>query len=352
MKIKGRGTQIEEIEAGIKKGGQFKFTEELEVGFCFKEAQFDADNLVIRNAAVLGAISKNGYTYSENAMRSTARLAEGAKQYIGHMEHKDERSVTELFSVLKNVRYLDTEKKVRGDMHLVDTPEVREEIFPRMQHFKDIIGNSVVVWAEGAENEGVLTLTEVYKVDSVDLVTDPATNAGIFENVSKKSKSGGSKTMEITIEDVRKDSKIMEALRAEFLKESDAQKELDALKAENAAQKATIKTLTEKADKLETADKLRKKQDYIAAKVKEAKLPKEAVSEDWLNHLLNKCESEAEIDQLIADKKALVDSLTKSEGTNFEYDPDKVTRYTGEDGEITDAQVKKTLDRFDGNAFN
>jgi len=199
MKIKGRGTQKGEIEAGIKKGGQFQFTEELEIGFCFKEAQFDVESLIIRNAAVLGMVSNNGYTYSENAMRSTARLAEGAKQYIGHMADKEERSVTELFSILKNVRYMDTEKKVRGDMHLVDTPEVRNEIFPRMQHFKESIGNSVVVWAEGAENEGVLTLTEVYKVDSVDLVTDPATNAGIFENVSKKSNPGGSKTMEITI---------------------------------------------------------------------------------------------------------------------------------------------------------
>ena len=169
-----------------------KITASRDKGDLLKESNFDDEALVIRNASLLGSVSANGYTFTESAMKDAERLLENGVQYLNHPQSEsDDRDISKLVSSVKNVRFVSGESKVRGDIHFVDTPHIREEIFPRLKHFKDKVGNSIVGEGISESREDGEFVTSLHAIESVDLVTDPATNRGLFEGI-KKVKEGSS----------------------------------------------------------------------------------------------------------------------------------------------------------------
>ncbi len=94
--------------------------------------------------------------------------------------------------------------------------------------------------------------------------------------------------------------------RPELLKQireqDEAGQELEALKAEN-------KALKEEKDALEVKDAERDRQTMIGEKLKEAELPETAVT-DHFKEQLRAAKDEAAVDAVIADRKALVESVS------------------------------------------
>lgn len=334
-----------ESHKGKKSGDSVQLAEHIDAGKIFEGATFDANSLVIKNVAFIGSESLNGYEYSEQALREIPPLLEGKPQYINHYIGNDEsepREIQELFSKAVNIRYIAEENKVRGDMHLVDTPTIREEILPRMKHFKDQIGNSLVSYGEMSEQDGNQIVAHVSAVESADLVTDPATNKGLFESVNQNPNNGGNKSMSITLKDVKDNPKVWEEVKAEILKDVEDAAALDALKKENDFLKKENSDLKQKNEEHELKDAITEKKEQIATLVGESKVlqkySEQAITKEWLESLERDCKYEVDIKERIKEREKVITSLTEKK-VNKEKDIDRMLH------EKVDGEVEETTDK-------
>jgi len=284
-----------EGDRGSQNGQKREIKENRKAGELFKESQFDSESLIIRNVSLLGAVSANGYTFKESAMKDAARLLEGAIQYTNHTFDELPRDVNSSFSECKNVRYDASKDKVYGDMYLVDTPFVREELFPRIERFSHKFGNSIVAFGESVKEENGEFVVSLSAVESCDLVSDPATNKGLFESVIGKNTPGGGLDMKFTAKDVRENKEVFDELKADILKEIKDGETVESLKKENARLEGDNKKLTERVDGFERDKKIAEKAEFIARQIKDAKLPEIAVTETWKKMLLNMDETDIKI---------------------------------------------------------
>ena len=92
----------------------------------------------------------------------------------------------------------------------------------------------------------------------------------------------------------------------ESLKDGDATKALEAKVTEA---EAATKKLTEENDALKVKDAERERQEMITAKLAKAELPETAVT-DQFKEQLGAAKDEAALDALIADRKALIESVS------------------------------------------
>ena len=148
-----------------------------------EDAQAPA-NGVLPNVVILGQRSRNKRFYTEEAMRGAVGLYEGKAVYISHAGEKvKHRPATERYGRLTNVRFDEASKKLRGDLTYLESQQqmtamVKEDLDRKLNFF----GLSHV--ADGQwhrNNEGVQVVTRIEKVDTVDLVSDPATVSSLRE---------------------------------------------------------------------------------------------------------------------------------------------------------------------------
>lgn len=329
-------------------GKKREIKETRKTGELFKESSFDTENLIIKNVSLLGADSANGYTYKESALKDAAKLLEGTIQYVNHSFEEIPRDVKDSFSEVKNVRYDSGKQKVFGDMYLVNTPYVREEIFPRVERFSNKFGNSMVAWGDSVEEDGKEFVTAITAVESCDLVSDPATTKGLFESIQNGNKkiTGGDNNM-LTLEEVRKNKEIMEAIKAEIIKELEDGKKIAALEKENTFLKEELGKKTKENDEYKVKDALNEKRTLIAKLVKEAELPEKAVTTEWIEFLESKCNDEVDIKKSISERKELVASFTANRPHNYERNVDEAVN-SGQ-GNVPDPAE---LQRFRESTFN
>lgn len=145
----------------------------------------DAEQGVLYGVKLLGEESRNGRKYKPTALRSALPLYEGRKSYLNHNRKSPERPYQEWIGVFRNVRYVEG-KGIFGDAHLRQKSGLFEGIIEAAEKFPNDVGFSHV--ANGKSHmEGTTEIVEsISEVFSVDLVTDPATTAGIFEAVMSK----------------------------------------------------------------------------------------------------------------------------------------------------------------------
>lgn len=142
----------------------------------------DSDAYVIRGVRVLGAVSRNGRTYAEDAMRRAVGLYEGARLNFNHLDRANaarERHFEDWVGELRNVRYVEAEKALRGDAHILQSDPRTPKLMEAARRFPRSFGLSHV--AEGRENKSRI-VEHIEAVASVDIVTTPATNVGLFES--------------------------------------------------------------------------------------------------------------------------------------------------------------------------
>lgn len=136
---------------------------------------------IIRGVKVIGNSSKNRREYPDATLLEAKSKYEGVRVYIDHKREGGERSVRDKWGVLRDVRMAEG-GGLQADLHYNREHSLTKFLLEDARRFKDTFGLSHSA-AGDEKREGnrniVTAITEVY---SVDVVSDPATNRGLFES--------------------------------------------------------------------------------------------------------------------------------------------------------------------------
>ncbi len=170
---------------------EMNLVESYDGGFPFSESTVDRESGVISNVSFLGRVSKNGRIYSTTAMQEAAKLHKGAGVYLDHPTEKEEReregvrSVRDLAGHAINARVV--ADRVRGDVRALKGTPTGEFLLAVAEQAPSAVGISHR--ARGASKvgeDGVEHVEHVTAVGGLDLVTEPATVAGLFESIHER----------------------------------------------------------------------------------------------------------------------------------------------------------------------
>lgn len=140
----------------------------------------DTDHGVIHDVKICGNRSKNGRIYPPEVLAAAAPLYEGVTVYLNHgLMPGDEREIDVHFGNLQNVRLQNGE--LFADLHYVTTHPLAASIVERAQKFPRNFGLSHDAQVEAIPNGDLQQVQRITAVNSVDLVTRPATSEGLFE---------------------------------------------------------------------------------------------------------------------------------------------------------------------------
>jgi hypothetical protein len=192
----------------------------------------DHDAGVIRGVKLLGLDSRNGRRYRENALIEAIALYEGAKVNINHPKGHplSPRDYQDRLGVVRGVQFRAGEG-LFGDLHFNPRHALSEQLVWDAEHAPQNVGMSHNVLARTTQHGSDTVVEAITKVQSIDLVADPATTNGLYEHVggSEKPATGGEAsapglnaiTFEtITLEQLRRERP---ELICEIEKEYDAQ---------------------------------------------------------------------------------------------------------------------------------
>jgi hypothetical protein len=143
----------------------------------------DRENGVIRGVRIIGRISKNGREYSDKALRQLAEMYEGISVNIDHPSRHEpgrERGVSERFGELRNITK--RANGIFGDLHYSKSHSLANHVADLAEGLSSQLGLSHNAEGTIVNQNGRNVVESVERVLSVDLVTEPATNAGLFES--------------------------------------------------------------------------------------------------------------------------------------------------------------------------
>jgi len=286
----------------------------------------DRDASALRGAKLLGAVSKNGHRYSNQALREAADLYRANGGVKVNLDHPDRRNLDAPRKVAErwgkvdpgSVRVTEGEG-VHGDVLFNPKHPLSESVAWFAENMPDVLGFSHNGRGRTAKHAGTLTVESVKVVRHVDLVADPATSSGLFEAVGAWTGGGAGDELEdepvvedggsegvdhvdwnevnlATLREKRPD--LVEGLLEESKTTQETEAELKRLREENdELKKRTNEADAEKAlaGKKATAEKL----------IAEAKLPKEAVNDLFMESLLGAKDDDA-MKALVEDRAKLV----------------------------------------------
>lgn len=142
---------------------------------------------VLRGVKLLGLVSKNGRTYREGALRSAMHLYDGAKVNVNH-PHGDPlgpRDYRDRLGVIRNVSLRPSEG-LFGDLHYNPNHALAEQLAWDAEHSPENVGLSHNVAATTRREGDTLVVESIARVHSVDLVADPATTSGLYEQAEPR----------------------------------------------------------------------------------------------------------------------------------------------------------------------
>lgn len=142
----------------------------------------DTASRMVRNVALTGTDSRNGYRYSESALREAVALYDQKPVFLDHapdrMKPRD-RSARDLVGNIINPRYED--QRIRGDIRVLDTESGRT--FLALAHSNlPGVGMSHVVLAQRSSDGSLVE--SIRDVVCVDAVINPATTYTFRESTT------------------------------------------------------------------------------------------------------------------------------------------------------------------------
>ena len=139
---------------------------------------------LIAGVRVLGLESKNGRTYPKETASRAASLYEGAKVNVNHPtgNASGPRDYQDRLGVLRNVRV--DAGGLRADLQFNPKHALAEQLIWDAEHAPENVGLSHNIEAKTSRKGGKTVVEEILKVQSVDLVADPATTRGLFEQAT------------------------------------------------------------------------------------------------------------------------------------------------------------------------
>ena len=140
----------------------------------------DTGRRLVRDVALAGLNSRNGYRYSPSALREATTLYEGKPVFLDHGSNRREpqnRSTRDLVGSITNPTFQD--ERIRGDIRVLDTESGRT--FLKLLEIESPgIGMSHVVQA--VKSADGRTVEQIVDVISVDVVVNPATTSTFCES--------------------------------------------------------------------------------------------------------------------------------------------------------------------------
>ncbi len=137
---------------------------------------------ILRGVKLIGLTSKNGRRYRETALLKAEKLYEEAKVNINHPKEGPlaPRDYQDRLGVIRGVGLRQGEG-LFGDLHFNPKHALAEQLIWDAQHNPSNVGFSHNIQAQ-VSHEGETTVVEaIARVQSVDLVADPAATRGLFE---------------------------------------------------------------------------------------------------------------------------------------------------------------------------
>ena len=188
------------------------------------ESKIDKARKIISGVHIMSTSkSANGYSYTDKAMESCARLAEGTKAFLNHTTSKERnerngvRPIQDWLGTFRNTKK--SGSVIKGDLHYREAHESLMEDIIRQN--PAAVGFSIDAQVKmESDEQGKEQVSEMVTLRSCDLVISAAMVQGLFEN-KKKNKN------EFTIEDLarkfmgektQKENETITENAAEFLK--------------------------------------------------------------------------------------------------------------------------------------
>jgi len=293
------------------------------------ESKFNKEKKVIEHVALLSSISKNKRRYLDPALDQAVVLLEGCKSFMNHQvkdKRGETRDVMDLIGIYHNT--VREGNRVFGDLHLVgdDSPE-EKKIVGIAENMPEVAGNSIVAQGRYHREDGWDLIEEFTKMDSVDIVTDPATTSSLFESIEEIKED-----IKMDYKDVKKDE--LKTSRNDIY---------EAILKEGAASRDTeVKDLKKKIDDFEVKEAVTKKKENVQKILKESKISEDLVTETFVDQL-NEAKDDDAIKAIIEDRK-LVAKDAKAGVKN--YGAEKVEDLNEDKkGEISDDDLDSCFDK-------
>jgi hypothetical protein len=137
---------------------------------------------VIRGVKLLGLRSRNGRRYEQSALAEAVSLYEGAKVNVNHPKGHPlaPRDYQDRLGVISGVEFRQQEG-LFGDLHFNPKHALSEQLMWDAEHASQNVGLSHNVLARTTQQGDDTVVEAITKVQSIDLVADPATTQGLFE---------------------------------------------------------------------------------------------------------------------------------------------------------------------------
>lgn len=247
----------------------------------------DTSRRLVRNIALTGTQSKNGYRYSEQSLRDAVLLYESKPVFLDHATNVSrpyERSTRDLVGSIASPRF--HEGRIRADIQLLDT-EAGRTFLALAETKSPSVGMSHVVLAERSLDRTVVE--KIHDVVSVDAVVFPATTSTFQERT-------GPDVFEERAEGAASEHAACQATLAEL--------------------NARLETLTLERDMLrgrleeiESEQQTLRRRDEIERLLAESQLPACAVTELFRSQLMTAEPAARRL--LIRERKTLLEQLSR-----------------------------------------
>jgi len=137
---------------------------------------------VLEGVKLIGLASRNGRRYRETALQQAASLYEEAKVNVNHSKEGPlaPRDYQDRLGVIRNVEFRPAEG-LFGNLHFNPKHALAEQLMWDAKHNPRNVGFSHNVYARLSRDETDVLVEEITHVQSVDLVADPATTKGLYE---------------------------------------------------------------------------------------------------------------------------------------------------------------------------
>jgi hypothetical protein len=151
-----------------------------------QQLRVDREAGIIRGVKLLGLASRNGRRYRESALEGAVSLYEEAKVNINHPKGHplSPRDYQDRLGVVRGVEFRAGEG-LFGELHFNPKHALSEQLVWDAEHAPQNVGMSHNVLARTSRSGDDTVVEAITKVQSIDLVADPATTSGLFEQESQ-----------------------------------------------------------------------------------------------------------------------------------------------------------------------
>lgn len=148
----------------------------------------DRQRAVIQGVKILGLESRNGRSYLPEALGQAVALYEGVKVNVNHPKGGplSPRDYQDRMGVIRGVLHI-PEAGLFGDFHFNPKHSLAEQLLWDAENAPENVGFSHNVEGRTARRGEKTVVEAILKVQSVDLVADPATTRSLFESVEPAS---------------------------------------------------------------------------------------------------------------------------------------------------------------------